>query len=346
MAGSYDENNSTVRWIPAFVRRWLGLTGEFERPGYSESRDDRRRYGEDTVGWIPDPFRRALGLEYAPPKAYPPSSAPYNPKAPISSAAPPPAPLRSYSPPVSREPVAAPRAEPAGRAGQGSGRMTFGGSESRWREISAGRSAMVSGGSESRMREIADASPTPASGGSEARMREIASKNPYSGSGGGERLEPGSKLPDLPQTEGYIQPISFLLRAYARGALPPQGLEQFSKEARATGQQVWDMYSYWIRFQTDEIGKLLSSLGGKLPIKPVAGLGEKHEDRLQHIKVETPVEAQAAAPAQAVAPTMPPPAPKAATPPPKAETPAPAPKAETPAPGQSAAAAKKDEAKE
>ncbi|GAB4441570.1 MAG: hypothetical protein OHK0015_39000 [Chloroflexi bacterium OHK40] len=83
-------------------------------------------------------------------------------------------------------------------------------------------------------------------------------------------VTPGANLPPT-VTEGYVQPIGYLLRAYARGALPPQGLEQFTRETRATTTDVWNFYSYWIRFQTDElfrIGReLLDAVVGERPAR-------------------------------------------------------------------------------
>jgi hypothetical protein len=64
-----------------------------------------------------------------------------------------------------------------------------------------------------------------------------------------------SYLPN-PSGEGYIQPIGYGLRSYARGVLPPQGLEQFTREFRATLTDVWNLYSYWTRFQTDELVRI------------------------------------------------------------------------------------------
>ncbi|MCX7859168.1 MAG: hypothetical protein N2385_03690 [Chloroflexus sp.] len=53
-----------------------------------------------------------------------------------------------------------------------------------------------------------------------------------------------------------VQPIGYLLRAYARGALPPQGLEAFTREARATTEKVLNFYGHWIRFQTEELVRI------------------------------------------------------------------------------------------
>jgi hypothetical protein len=59
-----------------------------------------------------------------------------------------------------------------------------------------------------------------------------------------------------PSGEGYVQPVGYMFRTYARGALPPQGLEQFTREFRATLTDVWNFYSYWTRFQTDEVVRI------------------------------------------------------------------------------------------
>lgn len=64
----------------------------------------------------------------------------------------------------------------------------------------------------------------------------------------------------LPPVEGVVQPVGYLIRSYVRGALPPQGLEQFTREARATFTDVWKFYSYWTRFQTDELFQMAREL--------------------------------------------------------------------------------------
>jgi hypothetical protein len=71
-------------------------------------------------------------------------------------------------------------------------------------------------------------------------------------------VSPASLRPGAPpvQLEGYVQPVLYLLRSYARGALPPQGLEAFSKETRATTTDVWNLYSHWVRFQAEEAFRL------------------------------------------------------------------------------------------
>ncbi|WP_245668816.1 hypothetical protein [Chloroflexus islandicus] len=57
-----------------------------------------------------------------------------------------------------------------------------------------------------------------------------------------------------------VQPIGYLLRSYARGALPPQGLEAFTREARTTTEKVLNFYGHWIRFQTEEFVRIGSDL--------------------------------------------------------------------------------------
>ena len=91
---------------------------------------------------------------------------------------------------------------------------------------------------------------------------------------------PVAGLPDASQLQGYTQPISHLVKGYVRGALPPQGLEQFAKEVRGTTQQLGDFYGYWIRFQTDEIGKLIRVFNDA--VFPQSTPAEQ----LTHVKVE------------------------------------------------------------
>jgi hypothetical protein len=54
-------------------------------------------------------------------------------------------------------------------------------------------------------------------------------------------------------TNGNIQPVTYLLRGFVGGALPPQGLEAFTKELRATSTDVWNLYSRWFNFQTADV---------------------------------------------------------------------------------------------
>jgi len=69
-----------------------------------------------------------------------------------------------------------------------------------------------------------------------------------------------------------IQPIGYLLRSYARGALPPQGLEAFTREVRTTTEKVFNFYGHWLRFQTEELfrigGDLCNAVINALPGEP------------------------------------------------------------------------------
>jgi hypothetical protein len=54
-------------------------------------------------------------------------------------------------------------------------------------------------------------------------------------------------------TAGTLQPVTYALRGLVGGVLPPQGIEAFSKELRATGTDVWNLYSRLFRFQTQDV---------------------------------------------------------------------------------------------
>lgn len=81
----------------------------------------------------------------------------------------------------------------------------------------------------------------------------------------GSSAAPGADVGSGQAPEGYIQPVTYVVRSYARGALPPQGLEQFTREVRATLTDVWNFYSYWTRFQTDAIVKVGREIVESLP---------------------------------------------------------------------------------
>lgn len=128
-------------------------------------------------------------------------------------------------------------------------------------------------------------------------------------------VSPGGNAPSI-DTQGYVQPISYGLRSYARGALPPQGLEQFTREFRATLTDVWNFYNYWTRFQTDELVRIgreaMDTVVDNLPSSPESssttsvrrikvtvgnGNGEKKVDRVATTTtVDPPPEPTPAAP--------------------------------------------------
>lgn len=76
--------------------------------------------------------------------------------------------------------------------------------------------------------------------------------------------EPPAGMPDVSaqpsRFEGDVRPITYLARGYLRGALPPQGLEAFTRQFRKTADDVLDFYGYWLRFQTEEVTNLIRGL--------------------------------------------------------------------------------------
>lgn len=92
-----------------------------------------------------------------------------------------------------------------------------------------------------------------------------------------------SQAGDEPLTD--VQPIGYLLRAYARGALPPQGLEAFTREVRTTTEKVFNFYGHWIRFQTEELlrigGDLCNAVINALPGEPA----KPQNNTIRRIKV-------------------------------------------------------------
>lgn len=70
-----------------------------------------------------------------------------------------------------------------------------------------------------------------------------------------------------PQGQFEIMSIAQAMRGFVHGALPPQGVEAFTKELVGTLSSVGDMYSRWIGFQTGDFVK-----AGWGVVKAVAGL--------------------------------------------------------------------------
>ncbi|PDW04112.1 hypothetical protein CJ255_05315 [Candidatus Viridilinea mediisalina] len=108
------------------------------------------------------------------------------------------------------------------------------------------------------------------------------------------RAEPPTRLDtngNPVPVEGYVQPVSYMVRGFVRGALPPQGLEQFTREVRATATDVWNFYSYWTRFQTDDFVRfgrsVVTNIVESLPSP--AGISAPHAGRIRRaIKVNAP----------------------------------------------------------
>jgi len=212
--GNYDDQNSTVRWVPRWARSLLGLEATYERPRYSSYDADRRRMAEGGVSWVPGPIRSWLGLDFTEPRRYAPDE--------YDDAYEAPAPRAAF------RPAAPPSARPAG--------ATYS-RETSYTPPLAGTGSMAD--TAARRASAYGPPPPPAP--------RVAGQRPPVASGA-----------DLPPTnlEGYVQPVGHLLRSYARGALPPQGLEQFTREVRATGTDVYNLYNYWLRFQSEELFRL------------------------------------------------------------------------------------------
>lgn len=109
-----------------------------------------------------------------------------------------------------------------------------------------------------------------------------------------------------------VQPIGYLLRSYARGALPPQGLEAFTREVRTTTEKVLNFYGHWIRFQTEELVRIGCDLFNAA-VDALPGEKTKQQPQtIRRIKVVadngngTDVASAAVAPAQSMPSTVPP----------------------------------------
>ncbi|WP_298818264.1 hypothetical protein [Chloroflexus sp.] len=82
-----------------------------------------------------------------------------------------------------------------------------------------------------------------------------------------------------------VQPIGYLLHSYARGALPPQGLEAFTREVRTTTEKVFNFYGHWLRFQTEELLRIAGDLG-KAVVEALPGENPKPSSpTIRRIKV-------------------------------------------------------------
>ncbi len=214
---NHDENNSTVSWVPGFLRDFLGLSGTYRRPvHYATSREADAR---STTNWIPGPLRRSFGLEYAEPKS------------------------QHYAA-VDKD--VAPREEPSrthgagGGAQYGSGKASYGSGS---RSYAADRSSFVSQGS----------------------IEYRAPKSGESLNRSGAWKESETKMTnnpnDLPSRfDGPVQPVTYLVQSWARGALPPQGLSAFSHQLQKTVGDLVGMYGNMLRLQTRDFEAAINSL--------------------------------------------------------------------------------------
>jgi hypothetical protein len=146
------------------------------------------------------------------------------------------------------------------------------------------------------------------------------------GSGNGESRTPATTSAQPIQTQGYVQPFTYLLRGYLRGALPPQGLEAFTRQLRQTTTDVVDLYGRTIRFQTEEISKAFGNLfSGE---KQATSSGAPTRIPIERVENKNKLAASAAPSAPSPSPSKP-----AASAEPSAPSPSPSP----PAPAKPAA---------
>ncbi len=299
----YDEDkNSTVSWIPSFFREFLGLTGEYRRPEYGNYGSSKREIADSTTSWMPGFFRRWVGIDYDEPKRYGSSSPAPERRAERRPAAPPP--QRSYT-----------QSSSSGRNNYGSGRSNYGSGN---QSYGGGQNDYVA----------------PRPEGAE-RMRFGSGPENYS-SESGPVMQGGGEQPA--RFEGYVKPITYGVRGYLRGALPPQGLEAFLRQFRTTVQDVAGMYQKAFELQTREFGDAIDTWRRQRP----AG----RDTQMTQVAVET-----GESPAPAASEPAPPPAPAASEPaPPPAPAasepaPPPAPAASEPAPPPAPAASEPDSSK-
>ncbi len=103
-----------------------------------------------------------------------------------------------------------------------------------------------------------------------------------------------------PAVSGQFDVLSITgaMKGFVHGALPPQGVEAFTKEVVSTSQSVFDMYSRWFFFQAEDVLKL-----GQSVIKTVTDLipsGNGSSSQPRRIKVmvangdqeETPIKVE------------------------------------------------------
>lgn len=98
------------------------------------------------------------------------------------------------------------------------------------------------------------------------------------------------------RVEGSTQPIGYLLESYAKGALPPQGLDEFLQQARTTFTQVGDFYQYWIKFQGESLGRMFNEIRESITPQGPGNGNRKGPQRVEVVRA--PASGQEAPPAQ------------------------------------------------
>ena len=238
-----------------------------------------------SYNWMPDWLRKFLNLDDARPSYGPSSGSSSEPlvRQPSYMAAARPA--TTYTPPAARSaetytPPALPPAaygQPAPSEGAGSSRFSsYLGTatpEEAVKRFSSFSSGPPSGAGATPPDENGPRRPA---AGPPALVPRPAPVNPPSGPG---PMSEGA-------TGGFVEPIGFAVRSFARGVMPPQGIEQFSRELSATMTDVWNFYTYWVRFETEDIlnagREVLDALTNLLPN---AGEGSAASSPMRRIKV-------------------------------------------------------------
>ncbi|NTU77801.1 MAG: hypothetical protein HGA45_00115 [Chloroflexales bacterium] len=216
-----------------------------------------------SYGWMPGWLRKFLNLDDELPN-YEPSSSDYRDEQPARqsySYAPAKPSSSTYTPPA-LPPSAYGRAPQPAETGTARFAASYPGTDSaeesvrRFSSFSSAPSSAASPHDESGQRP---AGPPPLA------SRVVASNGPGANGPGANGPGPISQA----AANGFVQPVGYAVRSFARGALPPQGIEQFSRELRATATDVWNFYTYWIRFETEDLFQMgretLDAVAGWLP---------------------------------------------------------------------------------
>lgn len=233
------KENDTISWIPSFLRGFLGLEDTFERPQYAYV--SQEEVAKSTVNWIPGPIRRWLGLEGAGTTRYSETS-----RSMASPSLPPAQPYVTTQSFTASADMNALRNRFNASITQPSAITSMDEIRSRF-TTSNTQSATNAGMDDIRSRFNA--------GGAQPTTSTPTVKPPPSSSSG---QEVGAPPQSPPPVEGYIQPFTYLATGFIRGALPPEGLDEFLRKLTKTCIEVVDMYARFLTFQTKEITQALT----------------------------------------------------------------------------------------
>lgn len=98
---------------------------------------------------------------------------------------------------------------------------------------------------------------------------------------------PSDQTGSASRVEGPTQPIGYLFESYAKGALPPQGLDEFLQQAQTTFIQVGDMYQYWIKFQGESLGRMFNEIRETITPQTGGCSTRKGPQRVEVIRAST-----------------------------------------------------------